>query len=100
MSNVDTPAVVGLSEKLGPLPEPVDELAMEDGFNVIGVAPVFTAKQMREYAAQQVAAERERCAKLCERIASRDGLEWPGKPRTYFCDDGTGCAAAIRMDGA
>lgn len=31
------------------LPEAVDELAMEDGFNVIGVQPVYTADQMRAY---------------------------------------------------
>lgn len=59
-----------------------------------------TAERVRRVKAEKAqAAERERCAKLCERIASPDGLEWPGKPKTYFCDDGTGCAGAIRMDG-
>lgn len=32
------------------MPEPVDELAMEDGFNVIGAQPVFTADQLHAYA--------------------------------------------------
>lgn len=49
-----------VADKLGPLPQPVDELCMDDGFNVIGTQPVFTADQMRAYAADAVAAERER----------------------------------------
>ena len=32
---------------LGPLPEPVDELCVYDGLNVLGTQPVFTADQMR-----------------------------------------------------
>ena len=39
------------------LPEPVDQLAQADGFNVIGTADVSTAGQMRAYAAQAVAAQ-------------------------------------------
>lgn len=67
-----------------------------------GFMPLFDGDPTNRYAVlieSVEAAERERCAKLCERIASADGLEWPGKPKTYFCDDGTGCAGAIRMDG-
>lgn len=33
-----------------PLPEPVDELALADGFNVVGTQDVFTGDQMRVYA--------------------------------------------------
>ena len=35
-----------------PLPEPVDELCGDDGFNVIGVQPVYTADQLREHGRQ------------------------------------------------
>ena len=62
-------------------------------------ARVLALEAVHEDASGAVLQERERCAKLCERIASRDGLQWPGKPRTYFSDDGIGCAAAIRLDG-
>lgn len=37
------------------LPEPVDHLAEADGFNVIGSIDVYTAEQMRAYAAQALA---------------------------------------------
>lgn len=37
------------------LPDPVDHLAQADGFNVIGSVDVYTAEQMRAYAAQAVA---------------------------------------------
>ena len=55
---------------LGPLPEP---------WIVGGVlnAPIegqFTASQMRKYAAQEVAAERERCARVAEQQAECNGL--------------------------
>jgi len=39
-----------VTDDLPSLPEPVDQLAQADGFNVIGVADVFTAEQMCEYA--------------------------------------------------
>lgn len=40
----------GQARELPPLPEPVDQLAQADGFNVIGTVDVFTAEQMEEYA--------------------------------------------------
>ena len=57
---------------LGPLPEP---------WIVGGVlnAPIegqFTASQMRKYAAQEVAAERERCARIVDDLVRMvDGAE-------------------------
>jgi hypothetical protein len=44
------------STDLPALPEPADELAEADGFNVIGLAPVFTAEQMHAYARAALAA--------------------------------------------
>lgn len=32
--------------KIPPMPEPVDEIAQADGFNVIGTVDVFTAEQL------------------------------------------------------
>jgi hypothetical protein len=42
--------------------------------------PVWTAEDMRTYAAQQVASERERCADLVSRLAAppSDGPLWAG----------------------
>lgn len=47
------------------------------------------------------AAEREECAKVCEQIAGPEGLNPPGKPKSfYYTDDGYGCAGAIRARSA
>lgn len=43
--------------------------------------------------------EREACAKVCVQIASPNGVrDLTAKHRAdvYYCDDGVGCAAAIR----
>jgi len=59
MSNETTGAALGASnssELLGPLPAYGINTASHAGFRVKG----YTADQMREYAAQQVKAERER----------------------------------------
>lgn len=53
------------------LPEPVDELAMEDGFNVIGTQPVFTADQMRAYADATEALRHPSDRAVYEQIAGR-----------------------------
>lgn len=50
-------------EKLGPLPA-ADRTMWQYGKQI----DHFTADQMREYAAQEVAKERERCASIVERI--------------------------------
>lgn len=49
-------------ETLGPLPDYAQEFRPRWGGDVGG----FTSDQMRTYAAAQVAAERERCAKAAE----------------------------------
>jgi hypothetical protein len=46
------------TEGLPPLPEPVDTLAAEDGFNVIGEQGVYTAEQVRQAMRDAVAADR------------------------------------------
>lgn len=55
-----------MATDLPPLPEPVDEIAQADGFNVIGTVDVFTAAQMRSHALAAVLAERERIAAWIE----------------------------------
>ena len=45
-------------EGLPPLPAPVDSLAQEDGFGVIGTVDVFTAEQYRQGQRDAVAADR------------------------------------------
>lgn len=54
------PLAVPLNDQLGPLPAAAIEL------DEWGNGPYFDAGQMRAYAVREVAAERERCAKLCE----------------------------------
>ena len=49
--------------KLPPLPEPVDEIAAADGFNVLGCQDVFTADQMQAYARAAIA-QRVGCVEL------------------------------------
>ncbi|MFV0673624.1 hypothetical protein [Variovorax sp. tm] len=44
-----TPAPTMVDSEYPPLPESTDELAMDDGFNVIGAQAVYTADQMRAY---------------------------------------------------
>ena len=58
------PAKVRLSDELGQLPEPdmCHEMARDDWREDWS----YSADAMRAYAAEQVAAERERCAKVCE----------------------------------
>jgi hypothetical protein len=75
MANENTQAEVGSDARLGPLPERFDVVTR-------GTAqvPVWTAEQLRAYAAECVAAERERCADLVSRLAAppSDGLWWAG----------------------
>ncbi len=58
---IDGPAPQGLDwgDELGPLPVAAGLLAHEDGS---GFVRCYTAEQMRAYAAEQVAAERDRWA--------------------------------------
>ena len=61
--------------ELGPLPEPAGDIYDERGPGRVWRCFAWNADQMRSYAEQEVARERERCAKVCEEYASRrDGL--------------------------
>jgi len=76
MIESSTPAVVGSNDRLGPLPTPTDMLQVMwrgDREFARPVGDYYTADQMRAYAAEQVAAERERCAQVV-----RDFPHWLG----------------------
>lgn len=61
-------------DDLTPLPEPYFTTTMRDlAHNKV---PVFSAEQMRAYASAAVAAERERCADLCDEL-HRENHFWP-----------------------
>jgi hypothetical protein len=102
MSDDATPAKVRLTDGLGPLPEPAAEAVMDLCADHQGPVEacqylpadsmLYTADQMRDYAAEEmaraVAAERERCAKLADEYATWGGSNF----RAWF----TKLAAAIR----
>lgn len=97
MTESDPPAKVATSAGLGPTPPPAPagfRTRYRSDPGMVGHYPwtyadagrrkgnrpeceyedLFTADQMRAYAAQEVAAERQRCAKLCEdRAIHRSG---------------------------
>lgn len=76
------PLEASLSDQLGPLPEQAGWCVLMHGHaaafasnaeRAVGLScgattQLFTADQMRAYAAQEVAAERERCAKLLRAV--------------------------------
>lgn len=67
MSNDDTSAAdrgSGLSDQLGPLPETA--LTHDRHGHMLLIGPCYTAEQMRAYAAQEVAAARQRISALME----------------------------------
>ena len=69
MTEEATPANVRLTDGLGPLPATGYVLAREgDGHSDLRLMsePAYTEEQMRAYAAEQVAAERERCSVLTD----------------------------------
>ena len=90
-------------DEMPALPEPIDELAQVDGFNVIGATHVFTADQMhayaQQYAEQRVREEREACAALCEAISESACRDWKARydphdqGREFGADE---CETAIR----
>lgn len=80
------PPKVGLGDGLGPLPEPA-------GWNDHGEYFDYTADQMRAYAAQEVAAERERCAKICDGVANR---VWRDTRSEHWSDEVELLARTIR----
>jgi hypothetical protein len=56
----------GLSDQLGPLPEPTCFFSHHKEW------PVYSKEEMRAYAEQEVSAARERFAKLCEALVPKE----------------------------
>ena len=77
-----------MSNELPPLPEPHWRWQTDP-------ADAYTADQMRAYAAAAVAAERERCAKLCEEAKPKGGRMWTDEQAACF-DCLTHVSEAIR----
>jgi hypothetical protein len=69
------------------LPKPI---ATGVQFQSRALGSVYTAAQMKAYAAKAVEAEREACAKVCE--TEYEGYEW--------ADAREDCARAIRARGS
>jgi hypothetical protein len=65
------PLGLGSSDQLGSLPAPAYDLS---GYGGAKKAYAYSAEQMRAYAAQEVAAEREACAKIAD--AKDDMMEY------------------------
>ena len=88
---------------LPPLPEPSPD--NHDNGDVFGCDKTFfyTAEEMHAYAAAAVAADRERCAKLCDDVA-RSAYELDGRHSSGHTEgrgDGAAeCAALIRAKAA
>lgn len=80
------------TDQLPPLPEAdVRTDCHIDGFG----EPAFTADQMRSYAARAVAAERERCAKVCDGIAkdyAAVSRRFKGESPAAYLDGRSDCA--------
>ena len=82
----ELPPLIRWAQDNPPLPEPYTEQVVEYSgiaVNRVDRFPLYTADQMREYAAAAVAREREACAALCDDHASIEGIAQR-------------CAAAIR----
>jgi hypothetical protein len=76
----------GAWDELPPLPEQYTEQVVEYAgiaVNRVDRLPLYTADQMRAYAAAAVARERARCSDICDQNASCEGIAQK-------------CAAAIR----
>jgi hypothetical protein len=93
---------------LGPLPDTSWTLAVEgDGYSPdrLLYEAAYDADQMRAYALQEVAKERERCAKLCDDLEARVWRTYKNggaaNQHTEGRSDGAGeCAALIREEKA
>ena len=70
------------------LPKPAETNVTHDRRHI---GSVYTAEQMRKYAAKAVAAEREACAKVCEQLSEKmtDMAAWGAQE----------CFIAIRLRG-
>lgn len=96
MTNETTPAALRLSDQLGTLPEPDYMTPMK------GV--LYSAASLRTYASAAVAAERERCAQLCDTEAAGFGGVAAGPMATEYgklvheamAAGAMNCAASIR----
>ena len=98
MSKTDTPAKVASNDRLGPLPEAdVSWVDGKDQWGYDDYSHAFSAEAMTSYAAQQVAAERERWrAAAVPALAWMEGAwsridgEWgpSGKTLDRECTDG------------
>ena len=86
MTTETTPDNVPLNDHFGPLPEPTFHGIRRGG---LLREDAWTAAQMRAYAAEQVAAERERCAQIAE--PKNDRSDW-----TEFAEHAARIAARIR----
>lgn len=80
---------------LPPMPEPADTIEVADPIGGRGViqAGAFTADQLHAYALAERAAERERCAKICEAGRTKG---WELEPEEVE----RGFNAALRMAAA
>ena len=87
-----------------PLPEPVKERFLHDpALGILVRDYLYSADQMRAFRAEgvaaAVAAERERCAKLCEELADKyqcaEGREYP-ELRSDAQAGASACENAIR----
>ena len=85
-----------MNDKLPPLPTP-EAWRTHVGPWDCSTAYAYTVNQMREYAAQAVAAEREACAKVCEQLEPRHRMD--GEWLAGWSDGTDDCAAAIRARG-
>ena len=97
MNNKTTPGNVRLNDGLGQLPEPdvCHEMARDDWREDWS----YSEEAMRAYAAEQVAAERERCAKICEEHAANRHPPFKSYEDTYLAgwlDASNECTWAIR----
>ena len=81
--NTNTNGVSAMSAELGPLPEAANDNRKHGraGFHTPN-APAYTAEQMREYAAQSVAADREQTRALISNDAHACTFQSLGQYRT------------------
>ena len=102
MSDDATPAKVRLTDELGPLP-PLTHLGDYTNWG-------YDAHNMRSYARREiqraVAAERERCAAICDARSADHWRAYSDKSSPHFCDarfeafsdESEECATLIRGD--
>lgn len=86
---------------LVPMPEPVDELCQEDGFNVLGAVGVFTADQLTAHtrAAVRAALEVQRQdLQNCLELIWALGRELNCLPSTFSDSNGHILKAAIKLN--